>query len=118
MADTNENDAEERRSQRRLAVNGRLYATARRSGLIADISPEGLAFHYIDRKRWPTEDDTLTICSDANDFTLVGIPYTVTSDQPVNQKDPALVVKRMGLSFGALSPKQQEQLNYLLQHFI
>ncbi len=94
----------------------RLYATARRSGLIADISPEGLAFHYIDRKRWPAEDDTLTICSDANDFTLAGIPYTVTSDQPVkHQKDPALVVKRMGLSFGALSPEQEEQLNYLLQ---
>lgn len=118
MAETTDFDGDDRRGQQRLPVNGRLYATAQRSGLIADISPAGLALHYIDRKRWPaTSPDTLTICSDANEFSLAGIPYSVTSDQPVNcQKDPALVVRRMGISFGTLSPEQREQLDYLLQN--
>ena len=117
MTEKTEFDGEERRTRQRLAVNGRLYAAAHRSGLIADISSQGLAFHYIDRKRWPSAAETLTICSDADDFTLTGIPYTVTSDQPVShQKDPALVVKRMGLSFGVLTPEQEEQLNYLLRY--
>lgn len=111
-------DGEERRGHPRLAVHGRLYAAAHRSGLIADISPAGLAFHYIDRKRWPEEADKLTICFDANDFVMSGIPYSVASDQLVKQqKAPTLVVKRMGLSFGPLSPEQEEQLIYLLRHF-
>lgn len=115
MAATAEYDREERRHQQRLALNGGLYAAAHRSGLIADISSGGLAFHYIDRKRWPAAAGTLTIYFDAKDFTLAGIPYTVTSDQPLkHQKDPAVVVKRMGLSFEALSVEQKEQLNYLL----
>lgn len=121
MADTTlQYDGEERRRRPRLPVNGRLYADAHRCGLIADISPEGLAFHYIERKRWPaaTEADRLTICADENDFILAGIPYNVTNDQPINHlQDPALIVKRMGLSFGTLSPEQRERLDNLLQQF-
>ena len=119
MAEINEYDGEERRRQRRLSVNGRLYVTAHRSGLIADISSEGLAFHYIERKRWPAwSSDKLTICADEIDFILPGIAYNVACDQPLSrQKDPALVVKRMGLSFGPLSAEQQDRLIYLLQQF-
>jgi len=117
MAETGEYDGKERRHQQRFPVNGGLYAVAHRSGLIADISSGGLAFHYIDRKRWPAAAERLTIYFDVKDFTLAGIPYTVTSDQFIkHQKDPALVVKRLGLSFEALSNEQREQLNYLLQH--
>lgn len=116
MAENTEYDGEERRHQPRLEVKSGLYAAAHRSGLIADICSGGLAFHYIDRKRWPAAAGTLTIYFDTKHFTLTDIPYTVTSDQPLkHQKDPGLVVKRLGLSFEALSDEQAGQLNFLLQ---
>jgi hypothetical protein len=105
----------ERRRHQRLSVAGRLYVDACRKGLISDISLNGLAFHYIDRRHWQGDCGKLTIICDEREFSLSGIAYRVISDEPVKkQSDSALLVKRMGLAFERLSEEQEKKIASLL----
>lgn len=105
----------ERRRHQRLAVAGRLYVDACRKGLISDISLNGLAFHYIDRRHWQGDCGKLTIICDEREFSLSGINYRVISDVPVKkQSDSVLLVKRMSLVFEKLSKEQKGKIAFLL----
>ena len=108
----------ERRCCERHAMGGRVYANACRSGLICDISRTGLAFQYIDRKRWPADSGCLDIISDESGFFLGGLTYRIVSDKKIkNTVEAALSVKRMGLAFQDLSDEQQERIDFLLRAF-
>jgi len=99
-------------------MGGLFYAKACRSGLICDISRTGLAFQYIDRKRWPADSGCLDIISDESEFFLGGLAYRIVSDAKVNNcADTVQFVKRMSLAFQNLSAEQLERIDYLLQAF-
>jgi hypothetical protein len=107
----------ERRKHPRHQVESRAYVVnVARPGLITDICPEGLSWHYIDRKAWPEESPTLDIIIDDLEFSLEQIPYRVISDGEAGHAgpDPSLTVRRRSVKFGRLTAWQRARLEEII----
>jgi hypothetical protein len=107
----------ERRKHPRGKVESRAYVVnVDRPGLITDIGPEGLSWHYIDRKVWPEESPTLDIVIDDLEFSLEQIPYQVISDCEAGHAcpDPSLTVRRRSVKFGKLTAWQCARLEEII----
>lgn len=110
----------DRRRHKRYKVNG-AYAVnscSSKSGLITDISREGLSFRYIDRKAWSKETCEIDILYDADDFYLDKIPVKSVSDFVTESDSPdgAMIIKRHSIKFEALTPEQESLLEYFIEN--
>jgi hypothetical protein len=107
----------ERRKHPRYKVENRAYVVSvARPGLITDIGPDGLSWHYIDRKTWPEESPSLDIVVDNLEFSLERIPYRVVSDCVVGHDcpDPSLTIRRRSVQFGKLTALQRARLEEVI----
>ena len=114
----------ERRKFRRIHPKNPTFTVgATRSGLVTEISMDGMTIHYFDRKSWPEETHELGIVVDdplAGDSRLClnGLPFRTVSDNslPQNLPDSSPSVKRRGVQFGAMTAEQHAALeNFICQ---
>jgi len=115
----------ERRKHDRFQVTtaAAFAVLTKRSGLITEISLDGMTLHYIDRKSTPEENRHLDIVVDApfcseTSFCLKGLPFRAVSDSsfPKNLPDSSPSVKRLGIQFAPLTPAQQTALQCFIDH--
>ena len=109
----------ERRKAERYKITGKAFAeNSARNGLITDISLEGLAYRYVDRKRWPKESYCLDIVLDEGDFKLPRLPFTIVNEfvAPHDCPDRTLIVKERHIQFLDLTPTQQARLEYFINN--
>lgn len=115
-----DNGFADRRKCRRYTVKEGAYTiNTAKTGLIVDISMDGLSFRYIDRKYWPTPlTPELDIILGDHDFFLSRIPYEIVTDQITTSDipDSTFIVKRCGIKFGDLSILQQIKLKSFIEY--
>lgn len=110
----------ERRKHQRFQVAGNAFmVNSSLNGLIENISLDGLAFRYVDRKSRKQETHFFDIVVDEENFHLDHLPYKVIADKETthNCPDPSLIVKKRSVQFTHLSPNQKEQLVYFIKHY-
>ncbi len=124
---------EEKRKHPRFAVDMGSFAVFRKDssvmpGLIADISLGGLAFYYDANEEWPEDTAELYTLFGEN-FCIENIPLQSVADfepppsgHPVyrylaQRTPPPRQIRRRGVSFGPLSPEQEEALQGLIAEF-
>lgn len=114
-----QNQPAERRKEERYQVTGKAFAeNSARNGLITDISLDGLAYRYVDRKRWPEESYCLDIVLDEEDFRLRRLPFTIVNECVAAHDCPdrTLIVKERRIQFLDLTPAQRARLEYFINN--
>jgi hypothetical protein len=108
----------ERRENPRFQVENMAYViTGGNSGLISDISREGLSWRYVERKNGSQDTSTtLDIVSDDLELSLQDIPYTFISDCEAEHDcpDSSLVIRRRSVLFGDLTARQRAGLEEII----
>ena len=112
---TGEEKQDERRSAERYYVTGGCVVldSAYSShyfqlGDLLDISPEGVAFRYIGKKRPTNEVIEITIVYCKHNFCLTALMSKSVSDVAIKAKNGHHVpMRRWGLKFGELTPEQR-----------
>ncbi len=105
----------ERRKYHRTPLTISAFAViAASSGLITEISPDGMTVHSIDRKARLESQQVLDIVVDApfcdeTSFCLKDLPFSLvsTSSIPRSLPDSSPSVRRMGLQFDELTDAQR-----------
>lgn len=105
------NPAERRIHPRHPAKTGTIVAN-NRSGEIIDISMGGLAFSYLERDDWDHESFDHGMLLGENDLCIEDLPLKVISDCAINSG--ISIIRRCGVQFGKLTPKQLAQLEYFI----
>lgn len=109
--DRKKNLAERRLHPRHPAKSGTITAN-NLTGEIIDISMGGLAFSYLERAEWDGESFDHGILLGENDLCIEDLPLKVISDCAINSG--ISIIRRCGVKFGKLTPKQIAQLEYYI----
>lgn len=114
----NDSFADRRKCKRYRVKDGAYTINSTKTGMIVDISMDGLSFRYVDRKRWPSSSPELDIVLGDYDFFLSRIPYEVVTDTITTHDIPDItfIVKRCGVKFGDLSNIQQMKLQKFIEY--
>ena len=111
MSKKSKTDAERREHERHSAKSGRCSVESK-AGEIIDISMGGLAFSYVDRGDWEDESFDQGMLFGENDLCLEELPLKIISDCAINSG--LSIIRRCGVKFGELTPKQISQLEYFI----
>ncbi len=106
------NDRKDRRRFRRHRLKSSTISINDKSGEIIDISMGGLAFSYLDRGDWSFESFDRGMLLGEKDLCLEDIPLKVISDCAINSG--LSIIRRCGVKFEKLTPKQLAQLEYFI----
>jgi hypothetical protein len=106
------NDRKERRHHKRHEVKSASLAFQDKSVEIIDISMGGLAFSYLDRGDWSFEGFDRGMLLGEKDLCLEDVPLKVISDCAIN--NGLSIIRRCGVKFEKLTPKQLAQLEYFI----
>jgi hypothetical protein len=106
------NDRNERRLHQRHQVESGSISFKDKSGEIIDISMGGLAFSYVDRGDWSFENFDRGMLLGEKELCLEDIPLKVISDCAINSG--LSIIRRCGVKFEKLTPKQLAQLEYFI----
>ena len=113
---TKKKNGKERRTHERLkAKSGTCSVESKiesKAGEIIDISMGGLAFSYVDRGDWSDESFDQGMLFGENDLCLEDLPLKIISDCAINSG--LSIIRRCGVKFGELTPKQISQLEYFI----
>jgi hypothetical protein len=106
------NDRKDRRQHQRHQVKSGSITINNKSGEIIDISMGGLAFSYLDRHDWSYESFDRGMLLGEMELCLEDIPLKVISDCAINSG--LSIIRRCGVKFEKLTPKQLAQLEYFI----
>lgn len=109
---------DDRRRRKRFVTKNGVYTTnTAKPGMIIDVSKEGFALRYIDRKKTPKETNLLTIQCDNSGCCIENIPYEIISDNKMPSEHPGLAppMRRRAARFGPLTEEQNALLESLLR---
>jgi len=116
------NQTVEQRKHKRYKVTKRAFAVLGPEAVklchLIDISRGGLAFRYfVDSNGMPEEMDNLDILG-GEDFYLKRVPVRVVTDMALKDESPfsSIAMRRRGVQFGQLTPKQREQVDYFIEN--
>ena len=112
MAPSRKDNLNDRRSHPRHPVKSGTITADQRSGEIIDISMGGLAFSYVEREDWDGESFDRGMLLGERDLRIEDLPLKVISDCAINSG--ISVIRRCGVQFGKLTPKQMAQLEYFI----
>ena len=119
---TETNGFVERRKNQRYKVKDRSFAVlgpdASRLCHMIDICRAGLAFRYfVDADEPVGKNMELGILA-GDDFYLESIPARVVTEKTVESSSPfnAAIMKRRGVEFGLLTPKQIKAIEYFIEN--
>ncbi len=113
---------EEKRRHKRYRVKERSFAVLGPDAVklchILDISKTGLSFKYFVDSDEPIVDDIELGILRGDDFYLENIPAKIISDELIVNSSSfnTVVMKRRGVQFGTLSPKQEEEVEYFIEN--
>jgi len=85
-------------------------------GSIVDISTSGLAMVYIDEKMRSSKGESLIISMNERGITIPDITFTTVSDYKVSETEDDLVIRRRGIRFDRLTPRQAYHLRNFLEN--
>ena len=102
----------ERRQHQRHQVKSGSISFKDKSGEIIDISMGGLAFSYVDRDDWSLESFDRGMLLGEKELCLEEVPLKVISDCAINSG--LSIIRRCGVKFEKLTPKQLAQLEYFI----
>lgn len=103
---------EERRQHPRYPVKSATFTVADKGGEIIDISMGGLAFSYVEREDWDGESFDRGVLMGEQDLYIEDISLKVISDCAINSG--ISLIRRCGVKFEQLTPKQMAQLEYFI----
>ena len=112
----------ERRKSKRFKAAYGAYAVLgpdiSKLGQIKDISMGGLAFKYLADEVRSDGAGELDIIIRQNSFCVKGIPIKTVSDHELAKENAFSTVRlrQQGVQFGALTPDQASQLEFVLKH--
>ena len=112
MVTTRKKELKERRIHPRHPVKAGTITTNNQTGEIIDISMGGLAFSYVDRGDWTGESFDRGMLLGERDLCIEDVPLKVISDCAINSG--LSIIRRCGVQFGKLTPKQMAQLEYFI----
>lgn len=112
MADRRKKEFPDRRQHPRHRAKSGTFTAGDRSGEIIDISMGGLAFSYIEREDWDGESFDRGVLLGERDLCIEDIPLKVISDCAINSG--LSIIRRCGVQFGKLTPRQIAQLEYFI----
>jgi hypothetical protein len=111
----------EQRKHKRYKVTKRAFAVLGPEAVklchLIDISKGGLAFRYfVDSNGMAEEMDNLDILG-GEDFYLEKVPVRIVTDMALKDESPfsSIAMRRRGVQFGQLTPKQLEQVDYFIE---
>jgi hypothetical protein len=111
----------EQRKHKRYKVTKRAFAVLGPEAVklchLIDISKGGLAFRYfVDSNGMTEEMDNLDILG-GEDFYLEKVPVRVVTDMALKDESPfsSIAMRRRGVQFGQLTPKQREEVDYFIE---
>lgn len=102
----------ERRIHPRHPVKSGTITTSNLTGEIIDISMGGLAFSYLERGDWDGVSFDRGMLLGERDLCVADLPLKVISDCAINSG--LSIIRRCGVQFGTLTPKQMAQLEYFI----
>lgn len=112
----------DRRKHARFSLKGSAYAVlntglGRSLGQISDISMGGLAFRISNGKNGPSGSSKLHIIISENYLFVENLPVKIIDVLPIPNSLPgtSTTINRCCLQFGALSPAQCSQVEYLIR---
>ncbi len=112
----------EQRKHKRYKVTKRAFAVLGPEAVklchLIDISRGGLAFRYfVDSTGMAEEMETVDILG-GEDFYLEKVPVRIVSDNILVNDSPfsSVAMRRRGVQFGPLTPKQREQVDYFIKN--
>ena len=105
-------DRNERRLHKRFQVKSGSVAFNGKSAEIIDISMGGLAFSYLESDQWSFENFDRGVLLGEKELCLEDIPLKVISDCAINSG--LSIIRRCGVKFEKLTPKQLAQLEYFI----
>ncbi|MBU0481192.1 MAG: PilZ domain-containing protein [Proteobacteria bacterium] len=103
---------EERREHKRFRAKSGTCAVESKAGEIIDISMGGLAFSYVDHGDWTDESFDRGMLFGEKDLCVEDLPLKIISDCAINSG--LSIIRRCGVKFGELTPKQLSQLEYFI----
>ncbi|HSH13176.1 MAG TPA: PilZ domain-containing protein [Desulfurivibrionaceae bacterium] len=109
---TRKKELKERRIHPRHPVKAGTITTNNQTGEIIDISMGGLAFSYVDRGDWQGESFDRGMLLGERDLCIEDVPLKIISDCAINSG--LSIIRRCGVQFGKLTPKQMAQLEYFI----
>ena len=107
--------SDRRKFRRYHAISG-AFAVNTKFGQLVDISRGGLSFRYVERTGWPKELFEKGVIFGDDDFCLDDLPIKTICDHVVANglSNYATAIRRCGVGFGDLSPKQRIDLEYFI----
>ncbi len=108
----NNDDVKERRKHERYKAKSGTCTVESKAGEIIDISMGGLAFSYVDRGDWTDESLDTGMLFGEDDLCVEDLPLKIISDCAINSG--LSIIRRCGVKFGELTPKQLSQLEYFI----
>jgi len=105
-------EPEDKRRHQRYPVKSATISAGEKSGEIIDISMGGLAFSYLEREDWTDDTFDRGMLLGEQDLHIEDIQLKVISDCAINSGFS--VVRRCGVKFERLTPKQLAQLEYFI----
>lgn len=112
MTSDRKKELKERRSHPRHPVRSGTITANNRTGEIIDISMGGLAFSYVEQGDWEGESFDRGMLLGEGDLCIEDIPFKVISDCAINRG--LSIIRRCGVQFGKLTPRQIAQLEYFI----
>lgn len=116
------NQTVEQRKHKRYKVTKRAFAVLGPEAVklchLIDISKGGLSFRYfVDTNDTGERLQELDILG-GEDFYLEKVPVRVVSDMILKDDSPfsSIAMRRRGVQFGPLTPKQREQIDYFIEN--
>lgn len=107
----------DRRKSERTAISNCMFDANMKFGRIIDISDEGMAFYYVDRKAWPDNEILRgTLCYKSSRPIKNLQVFTVSDIEVPNSPLPgAISVRRRSVRFGKLTFMQKKKLHELME---
>jgi len=105
-------DLDERRRHQRFQVKSGSISFNGKSAEIIDISMGGLAFSYLESDAWSFDNFDRGMLLGEKELCLEDIPLKVISDCAINSG--LSIVRRCGVKFEKLTPRQLAQLEYFI----
>lgn len=102
----------ERRLHERHEVKSGSVSYSGKSAEIIDISMGGLSFSFLDRGDWSFDNFDRGMLLGENELCLEDIPMKIISDCAINSG--LSIIRRCGVKFEKLTPKQLSQLEYFI----
>jgi len=103
---------DEKRQHQRFPVKAATIKSGNKSGEIIDISMGGLAFSYLEREDWTDDSFDRGMLLGEQDLRIDDVQLKIISDCAINSGFS--VVRRCGVKFEQLTPKQLAQLEYFI----